>query len=328
MASYLAQKATRRLLSDEGTALSNLEIDKSLSDSTTQILAAQATTIQQLLGVDPSQLSMIDPTHLANTITYANELEDLSMVQFTTNINFYVLSNKSSNVNDVASLVSRIDNNAKLAYFYSVMGITDRYYLKQTGRMGGSNAISTIIPSFNKKGVLLRGQNYFVLQAELNLEGMIYAVALPINSTTPTAAQIAQGLDSKGAAALAAGYNTSTYSSDGNLNPVRVTLANLTAGTSYDVYYVPALQIPGDIKIGSNVFRTQGKIAANSSGSSTTSSLRLSNYSSYHSSELILIFYSSRLLRRAHYAYYALHADCPVSLWMHLTTQGDSQKRG
>jgi len=266
MASY----HSRRRLSNEGTAFQQLGVDQTYSDTTTQILSDQATTIYEVLGVEPQYLSNIDPASLATTINNAKDLTDMSRQQFSTNINLYVLSNKTSSVNDVATLVSRINNPQKLSYFYSVMGITGGPYLKQAGAIGGSNSITTIMPTFNKKGVLLRGTQLFVLQAELSLPGLIYAIALPQNSTAPLPFQISQGVDSKNQPAVAAAFNGTTLAVDGSLNPVRVALRNLTANTTYDVYYVPAINVPGDIKVGASVFKVTGKVSGSSSNSTKT----------------------------------------------------------
>ena len=238
-------------------------------------LASQIDQIINDLKVDINQLYNIDPAKLTNTLSNIKELQPLSQAEYTTDVNFYILPNYSSPTNDVAQMTALLDNIPKLAYFYAEQSSPLRLYLKQMGTYGGTQALANIVPSFNKKGVVFRGSNYLILQAELNLPGMIYAVALPSGSKKPFAVQIVNGQNANNAMAASNSSNFTREDSFGNLLPVRVNLSGLTNASTYDIYYIAGNYIPGFPMTSPTVYALSGAKVLSSSNKTTSFSTRI-----------------------------------------------------
>ena len=262
------------MLGQEVTATGTLGYYYAQTNPVFKTLVSQLNTIINDLNVNLDQIVNIDPTKLINAISYLTQLQPLSQVQYTTNVNFYVLPSFPTPTNDLTLMAPLLDNLPKLAYFYADQGCPAMLYLKQLGTIGGTQPLANVVPSFNKKGVIFKGLNYLILQAELNLPGMIYAVAVPTGSKKPLALQIINGQNANNVLAASNSTNYTSYDNFGNLLPVRLNLSGLSSASAYDIYYLAGNYVPGYPMTSPTVYALTGAKVLNSSSTKTKFSIR------------------------------------------------------
>jgi len=170
------------------------------------------------------------PTFFSNLQTS----EGGKLQPFVQNLNLYIQPDFTNPSQNIPKLLDQISNSNKMSYILAQNEFSSSSVpiLKDSGVIAGNSTNATLIPNVVGTQTIFQNQNLISVQASLTNTGVMFAIAIKVNSSAiPTSLQIVQGIDGNGVAALAA--NISIISRD-SLPPVRVMLGNLTE--SYDIY--------------------------------------------------------------------------------------------
>jgi len=136
------------------------------------------------------------------------------------------------------------------------MKVTTSFSLLSTGKLGGDVPLISAIPKINAKGTILLGTDYLILFVELETQGIIFACADETSTNdVPNSKQIYEGNNVFNKPCAAANSTKVKYDFNYALEPARIKLSNLKSGTTYDIYYVSALDVPNDIKLSPAVMK-------------------------------------------------------------------------
>lgn len=103
---------------------------------------------------------------------------------------------------------------------------------------------------------------YLVLVIELDQKGIVFACLEETGAKTPSSKQIWKGLNSKNQPCKASNSTFIDYDTSHNLPAARTYLTKLQPSTTYDVFYISALNIPNDVKLSPIVNKVTGTTEA------------------------------------------------------------------
>ena len=96
------------------------------------------------------------------------------------------------------------------------------------------------------------------LFVDIDREGRVFAVAVRKGAKPPKSVNIVSGLDGDLNPTIANATLKTELNENFQVKPLRLKLDGLKGGEPYDIYYVAAIDIPGEMRIGSIVMKVSG----------------------------------------------------------------------
>jgi hypothetical protein len=192
-------------------------------------------TLQEM-DVNLEKIVNLEPQAIMKLITNFNNAYDLIKdISNSANFKVYIFPPSEDLNMDLSIFKRKFDDLTKTSFFKSKYPMLDYdIFLKGYGILADKDSYETIMPNFLGIPVTKFDSNSISLTLLLSDVGIVFGVALPINSKTPNNYQISQGVDAEGNK-VSSSQSKAIYNINNDLDPIILTFNNLNVFKKFNL---------------------------------------------------------------------------------------------